>query len=313
MTYVKSIYGNKILSLLLGVQVVVYFLIILSDVLLVNWYEYMYNSVMKRDTAQFYSALAKLMGIVLMQATLLALAAYVSDLHEAGLKKFFSSEWREFGASSDIDGIKSARADQRLIDDASLAAERLAHTIPSIFYNLCKAMTFIVILQSFSITSAFGVGWPLAINPIVVFGVTYVVLQWLTLKRAKLWVDRTEYMKRNLEARLRYSILSSGRRNMGMTAKIDQYIYGVNRIRFYVTRAHSLNVFSIHWFSLCSMIIPVSLSYGLLVDGSITFGEFMKIGASYASFQNSFTAIFTSYREVFQGASALRRLMTRPT
>jgi ABC-type uncharacterized transport system fused permease/ATPase subunit len=108
---------------------------------------------------------------------------------------------------------------------------------------------------------------------------------------------------------LRYSLLKDNVTSEIIRNETNRYIYHVYRIRFFIARAHSWNVFTIHSFSMYSMAVPMFLSFEAFSSGSIDFGGFMKMGAAYAGFQNAFLYIFTFYRSFYQGMSAVNRLL----
>ena len=312
----RDIYNDRARSFLFSVHIVLLSALLATDIILVGWYKDIYSAVLSMNSTDVTRLIYVFLAIVTLQAVINGAAAYVADMHEASLKRYFSVLWRDHHTDIDARSVRTVRLDQKIIDDAILASERLAHILPEMAYNLCKALVFLALLQSSPIDIVFGHSWPLPINPIVIFGLAYVITQLLVLKNAQNWIDRSENLKRRLESVLRYSLLQSDVSSLAVARSTDKYSKHVYRIRFFVARAHCLNLFYIHLFSSGSIVIPMILSYQAFSSELISFGDFMKIGATYASFQNAFVYIFTFYRSMYQGVSALRRLThpeKRPT
>ena len=304
-----SIYKNIQLFTVLIFQLILMTIVLYFDVRLVNWYQDFYNAVLIKQYNPFIKLIIEFTFIVSIQAIILSLNTYLGDIHEALLKKFFSSLWIEVNNFSSYDNIIFERVDQKIIDDSMLASERLAHFIPELIYQFSKAVFFLYLLQQFSIFSILSIQWSFFINPIVFFGLIYVLIQLILLKNSRFWISRTEKMKRELEANLRYKIISRHLSFDKIKLATNNYIKSIFSIRHIVARAHSLNLLIINILSNYSIIIPMFISFQSFIDGYIDFGEFMKIGATYSGFQNAFIYILSFYKNLFQGISAVNRLI----
>lgn len=292
------------------VQLVLYAGMLCLDLYLVDWYDSFYSAIQDKSTSRFIKELLTFISLVLGQALVLGLISFNSEIYEAELKKFFVTRWVSSNVL-DVMTLKQIKGDQKIIDDANLSAEKVAVILPAIIFNLTKALTFLLLLTQYPTTLLSDLTGQEVFKELElpIFGVTYLIIQFLIIKRANVWVSKSENIKRAVEAKTRYKLLSGAIENMDQLKQVIQsYTRAIVKIRVLVAKAHGINVTFINSISSISFIVPFIAIFTTYSSGLITFGELMKISAIYAGFQGSSLYVFNTYKEALKGIAALNRL-----
>jgi ABC-type uncharacterized transport system fused permease/ATPase subunit len=292
------------------VQLVLYGGMLFIDLSLVAWYDSFYSAIQAKSHAAFIRELIVFVLLTLSQAVALGLIAFNSELYEAQLKKHFVARWLRT-SNFELKAIRQEKVDQRVIDDANLSAEKVAVILPALIFNIVKAAAFLILLTQYPTNLVSdAIGWK-GLDKFVlsIFGIAYLVIQYQVLKRANSWVFKSENIKRSIEARTRYKLLSEDMESKSMLAQeCKRYVQSVVKIRVLVGKAHGINVVAINGISSLSFIVPFLAIFSAYETGLITFGELMKISATYSGFQMSALYVFNSYKEALIGLAALNRL-----
>jgi len=292
------------------VQLILYAGLLCLDLYLVDWYDSFYSAIQEKSTSRFIKELLIFIFLVIGQALVLGLVSFNSEVYEAELKKFFVTHWISFNAH-DVTSLEQIKGDQKIIDDASLSAEKVAVILPAIIFNSAKALIFLLLLTQYptsllSDLTGLEVFKELGLS---ILGVTYLIIQFFIIKKANVWVLKSENIKRAIEAKTRYKLLSGSIENRDQLEQVAQsYVRAIVKIRILVAKAHGLNVVSINGISSLSFVIPFIAIFTTYSSGLITFGELMKISAIYAGFQASSLYVFNTYKEALKGIAALKRL-----
>ena len=138
--------------------------------------------------------------------------------------------------------------------------------------------------------------------------IIFVFIQLRIIHKGRIWVGRSEDLKRGLESRARYEILSDNGNSHLLKKATSRYISGVIKIRRIVGKAHALTTSSLNLSSMLSFVIPFLVIFHVFSLGLIDFGSLMKISATFAGFLGAVSYIFNFYREGFRGLSAVERL-----
>jgi hypothetical protein len=293
-------------------QLSLYSIVLFLDLRLLNWYNDFYTSIQQKSSHGFFLEILTFASITFSQALLLGIISFNSDIYEARLKRFFAERWVSLQGNSNDSPYEKSKLDQRIIDDANLAAEKIAVILPAMIFNVAKAFGFLILLSFYpsKITDVLvGVSYPLLDQyALSIFGALYLVLQILILRMASSWIYKSERIKRSIESRARYRMLSRGLSMDSLKHIVSKYIGAIVKIRFTVGKAHGLNVFTINLLSAASFAVPLIVIFHSYVADVISFGELMKISATYAGFQGAALYVFNFYKDLFRGLAAIDRL-----
>lgn len=295
----------------LALQLAFYGCVLFFDLQLVNWYEDFYSAIQKKSVSDFYVQLSVFVGITFSQALLLGVLSFNADVYEARLKRFFAERWVEAHKATLEANYEMSKLDQRIIDDSALAAEKIAIVLPTMIFNLCKGFVFLGLLATYpsNLSQSIGLTIPfLDRYGLCVFGFLYLMIQFSIIKLANGWIFKSERIKRKIEANTRYKLLIQGLSPTDLVRLVSRYIKGIVQIRFAVGRAHGINVFILNLISSLAFLVPFALIFNSYAADLITFGELMKISATYAGFQGSILYIFNFYKEALRGLAAVSRL-----
>lgn len=311
MNFSKKFLERKGIAGPLALQLIFFGFVLFFDLQLINWYDNFYSAIQEKSASDFYSQLGVFIGITLSQALLLGVLSFNADIYEARLKRFFAERWVESHKSTLEADYQISKLDQRIIDDSALAAGKIAVVLPTMIFNLCKGFVFLGLLATYpsNLSQSIGVTIPfLDRYGLCFFGFLYLVVQFSIIKLANGWVFKSERIKRKIEANTRYKLLVQDLSPTELVRLVSKYIKGIVQIRFAVGRAHGINVFVLNLVSSLTFLVPFGIIFNSYVADLITFGELMKVSATYAGFQGSVLYIFNFYKEAFQGLAAVRRL-----
>lgn len=295
----------------LGLQLTFYSCVLFFDLQLVNWYSDFYSAIQDKSVSDFYVQLVVFVGITFFQALLLGVLSFNSEFYEARLKRYFAERWVDNHKETFNADYETSKLDQRVLDDATLAAEKIAVVLPALIFNLCKGIVFLGLLSTYpsNLSQSIGVTIPFIDQyGLSVFGFLYLLIQFSIIKLANQWIFKSERIKRKIEAKTRYKLLVQGLSSTNLVLIVSGYIRGIVQIRFAVGRAHGVNVFLLNLVSSLAFLVPFAIIFNSYAADLITFGELMKISATYAGFQGSVLYIFNFYKEALIGLAAVSRL-----
>lgn len=307
--------GFVYISFPLFLQLIFYSLVLFFDFRLLNWYNDFYTSIQQKSIESFYSQILIFLFITFCQAFLLGTLSFNSDVYEARLKRYFAEKWARLRINDAFVPYEKSKLDQRIIDDSNLAAEKIAIIVPTMIFNAAKALTFLFLLSLYpSKVSDFFFGFTcpfLDQYALCIFGASYLVLQLFITQRVNGWIFKSERIKRSIESKARYKMLTRGMNMYSLQFIVFSYVRAVVKIRFTVGKAHGLNIFFINLISSFSIAVPFLIIFHSYVVDAISFGELMKISATYAGFQSASLYVFNFYKELFRGFAAISRLSER--
>ena len=292
------------------VALLLYGVLLTADLVLLDWYQHFYTAITARNANAFLRSIVTYIIIAATQALALGLISYSADMWEAELKAYFSKVWSERLSELSVAEIRAQKADQRLIDDAALAAEKIANVFPSLIFNLLKAIAFVAILWTLDVPIQLVVSESsITVSGILpTISIIFVFIQLGIVHRGRIWVSRSEKLKRGLESRARYAIFSDNGNSNLLKKATSRYISGVIKIRRIVGKAHALTTSSLNLSSMLSFVVPFLVIFQAYSLGLIDFGSLMKISATFAGFLGAVNYIFNFYREGFRGLSAVEKL-----
>jgi len=307
--------GLIYISTPLFLQLIIYSLVLFLDFRLLNWYSDFYTSIQQKSIESFYFQILIFLFITFCQAVLLGALSFNSDVYEARLKRYFAERWARLRINDEVVPYEKSKLDQRIIDDSNLAAEKIAIIVPTMTFNAAKALSFLFLLSFYpSKVSDFFFGFTcpfLDQYALCIFGALYLALQLFITQRVNVWIFKSERIKRSIESRARYKLLSRGISMYALQFIVLNYVRAVVKIRFTVGKAHGLNIFFINLISSFSIVVPLLIIFHSYVVEAISFGELMKISATYAGFQSASLYVFNFYKDLFRGLAAISRLRER--
>lgn len=293
------------------IQISLYGIVLYLDLRLLNWYSDFYTAIQHKSAHDFYLQVFAFVAIAVSQAFLLGALSFNSDIYEARLKRFFVERWLSLRGDNNDSPYEKSKLDQRIIDDANLAAEKIAFILPTMIFNIAKALGFLILLSYYpsKITDVIGLTSPLIDQyALCIFGALYLGLQVLVIRMANSWIFKSERIKRSIESRARYKMLARGLSMDGLKDIASIYVGAIVKIRFKVGKAHGLNIFIINLISSASFVVPLLIIFHSYVVDVISFGELMKISATYGGFQSASLYVFNFYKDLFRGLAAIDRL-----
>jgi ABC-type uncharacterized transport system fused permease/ATPase subunit len=308
----KNLIINKVNVLLLG-QLFFYALLLLLDLKLVNWYQDFYSAVNKKSLDEFEIQVLVFVGIVTLQALLMAIISFNTDIYEIRIKQLLVNTWLAINDRRLHESHTTSKIDQRIIDDAAFAAEKLSGIIPSLIFNLCKSLIFLYLLSNYPVNTE---NWIVVKNiwdgqyGLCFFGILYFLIQFNIVQKSSKWVGKSENIKRKAEATVRYVLVNEGTNSTQKLNSINKYLGRIINLRYIIGKAHGSNVFLLNAISSMSIIVPFVIIFDFYVRGQIDFGQVMKITATYSGFQGSALFVFTFYKDFFRGLSAFKRILS---
>jgi ABC-type uncharacterized transport system fused permease/ATPase subunit len=291
------------------IQLCFFSILLFADLRLIDWYKDFYQAIQVKSITTFYFQIYVFLLIVLIQSLMLGFISYNADLYEASLKKFFVEKW--VGNNNILLPHTLTKLDQRIIDDASFASERIASIFPTLIFNIFKCLIFLFLLSQYKTNFGDLLGisdfWNGSYG-LCFFGVLYIAIQLLVVSNANSWVNKSENIKRRAESSVRYKLVSDSHLHGSIIKSINSYVFRIIKIRKIIGRAHGSNVFFINLLSNLTIIVPFLVVFSIYLQGIIDFGDLMKISATYVGFQGSAIYVFNFYKDFFRVLSALNRL-----
>lgn len=290
---------------LLG-QLACYSVLLISDILLVNWYEDFYDSIITGNWRAFIEQVLIFCCIVACQAIAFGLIANLSELMNVSIKiKLVNIKLAQWGFD------KSKNSDileQRLIEDSLLIADKLSNLAPSILFALFKILVFTVIILMHSNyllvgQHEFESGYILLLGFIFTTGA-----QIFFASKGKKLIEKAEDIKRRGEFEFRSNIRGHIF-EQDFYKRSKRYVKLITSIRSISAKKIGSITFMISLSNSISFVAPFIILFQLYEQNIHSLGGVMKIAAIYTALSNSAMQIFNAYSEVFKLNAAIRRLV----
>lgn len=275
------------------------------DITLINWYESFYQSINQKNQSQFIYNILKFIFISGSSAITLSSLSYILEFLDLELKLILS----KIAVKKLEDNNSHIKSNQKPIDDATLAAERLTSTLPMTIFNSIKIVVLIGLLVVWSpnelyINSlAIYIPYPLLLSSIIFISIqTFIAMQYFPL------LQRTDQLKRKVENRFRLTLLGITNRN-NVSIGLFAYLRAINAIRKHTAfKNFSLSV-SLGLIGTMSYVFPYMTLFQFYVNDVLDFGELMKLSATFNIFLNSCTYVANNFKELSKGFAALNRVL----
>lgn len=275
------------------------------DITLINWYEGFYQSINKKNQSQFFYSIINFILISGSNAIALSSLTYMLEFLDLELKLILS----KIAVKKLQDNSSHIKSNQKPIDDATLAAERLSSTLPMTAFNTIKILVLIGLLVSWSPRELY-VDWltiyipyPLLLSSIIFLTVqTLIAIQYFPL------LQRTDKLKRKVENRFRLTLLGiTDTKNI--EGGMNTYLKAINAIRKHTAlRNFTLSV-SLGLIGTFSYVIPYIALFQFYMNETLDFGAIMKLSATFNIFINSCTYVVNNFRGLSKGFAALKRVL----
>ena len=278
---------------------------LLIDITLINWYEGFYQSINQKDQPQFIYNIIKFIGISGSSAVALSSLSYILEFLDLELKLMLS----KIAVKKLEDNNSHLKANQKPIDDATLAAERLSSTLPMFIFNIIKILVLVGLLVLWSPNElhikslAIYIPYPLLLTSIIFISIqTFIAMQYFPL------LQRTDKLKRKVENRFRLTLLGiTNAKNI--SSGLSAYLKVINAIRKHTAfKNFSLSV-SLGLIGTMSYVFPYMALFQFYMNDVLDFGELMKLSATFSIFLNSCTYVANNFRELSRGFAALKRVL----
>lgn len=287
--------------LLLGAMLIV-------DITMLTWYQSFYQSIQNKNQSQFFDNIIKFLFISGCSALATSALNYILELLDLEIKLMLSS----IAINKLSENKRYTASNQRPIDDATLAAERLSSTMPMFIFNLIKILTLIALLVLWSPStldiniygSNFIMPYPLLITSLVFITIqTIIATQYLPL------LQRTDKLKRKVENKFRLTLLGL-KNSKDIYGGLKTYLNSINTIRKHTAIKSFMLSVAIGLIGTFSYALPFIALFQFYTNDALNFGEIMKLSATFAFFQNACTYVVTNFRELFRGFAAVKRILS---
>jgi ABC-type uncharacterized transport system fused permease/ATPase subunit len=274
------------------------------DFALLHWYQEFYEAIQQKSIEKFLSQIFFFLVISGSIAFLTSMFSFVSEYLDLELKYLFTT----IGArQSSINS--SHQNNQKIIDDAALAAEKFSVALPMMIFNTIKAalmfsaIMFWVPTRVEFVFADMEVPYPLAIASII-----FVSVQVLISKKYFPLSARVDSIRRKAENALRLKIIASAAPN-DLPSRMKRYLETIVLIRRYTASRNFAFSLALGLLSSISYIIPFVMLFSLFFKNEISFGELMKISATFGFFQTSISYVVNHNRELARGVAAYKRIV----
>ena len=197
------------------------------DITLINWYEGFYQAINQKDQPKFIYNIIKYIFISGSNAIALSSLSYILEFLDLELKLMLSNI-----AVTKLEANNShLKANQKPIDDATLAAERLSSTLPMFIFNVIKILVLVGLLVLWSPNElyvnslAIYIPYPLLLTSLIFISIqTLIAMQYFPL------LQRTDQLKRKVENRFRLTLLGITN-SKNVSSGLYAYLKAINAIR----------------------------------------------------------------------------------
>jgi len=295
----KKIYYWSVISFL------ILSIILCIDITLINWYESFYQSINQKNQSQFFYSIIKFILISGSNALALSTLSYVLELLDLELKLVLST----FSVKKIGTNKSHHETNQKPIDDATLAAERLSSTLPMFAFNSIKILVLISLIFLWSpdllYIKSLGINIP---YPLLITSIIFISIQTVIAKQYFPLLQRTDRLKRKTENKFRLTLLGlTDTQNINNGLKT--YLKAINAIRKHTALKNFTLSVTLGLISTFSYVVPYIALFQFYINDALNFGEIMKLSATFSIFINSCTYIMNNSRELFRGFAALSRVL----
>ncbi|AWW46164.1 hypothetical protein DPM18_04685 [Polynucleobacter paneuropaeus] len=276
------------------------------DIRLVSWYDGFYQSIKAKDFYFFIDNVLIFLIIVVLNCVTQAFIVYIQNYLDAKLKINFSKT--AYYKNQFIAGCPS-NFNQKIIDDSTLAAEKFSSLGPYLIFNIAKAIVFLYLMYSWLPNG--GSDWmsTLFLNPLVASAICFFLVQTVISGMYAPLVNRSEILRRYSENKFRISLLNAPSDSKFKLA-MEGYLSRIISIRKHLAFKNFIYSVLLGLISATSYVIPFFVLFDLYFQDLLSFGELMKLSASFGTFQGSTIYIISNMKEWFKGYSAFKRVMS---
>jgi len=274
------------------------------DFELLDWYNNFYQAITKKELEIFGEQIVYFLIISISISICQSGFSFISEYLDLELKIIFT----KIAQASYFKHPNQRNANQKFIDDASLAAEKLSSLLPMcIFYSIKAIATFVAIIiwcpvNVVLIFSDYSFPYPMAFASIIFLG-----LQIYVSKSYYPFIVRVDRLKRNAENIFRLKILSSNQ--MDIISPLIRYLYAVSLIRRFTAARSFLLSTTLGLLNSLSYVVPFVVLFSIFYYDELSFGMLMKISAAFGFFQASVSYLVTNFRELSRGFAAYKRVL----
>lgn len=275
------------------------------DFKILNWYSNFYQSIIQKNITEFgFNALQYIIissGI----AICMSLFSLVSEYLDLELKVKFSMM---AGHQLHVAGL-TQNSNQKLIDDATLAAEKFSILLPMYIFNSIKALATIIAITYWTPNSIKIVYINTTIYyPLLFASVFFIIIQtWISRKYYPI-VTKTDKLRRRAENTFRMKVIN-GTSITGITSTLNSYLRAVSLIRIFSAKKNFFLSVLISVLSALSYVIPFCVLFSLYYFNEMSFGDLMRVSATFGFFQNATNYLLMNNKELSRGIAAYKRIL----
>lgn len=297
--------NNKIVKLFF-IIFIIFSINIWLDFRLLNWYSSFYDSIIKKELNEFG------INIFLFLLISIGIAVCASFFYLASeyLDLYLKIKFVDIAEKNSNSKSQSKKTNQKLIDDATLAAEKLSVLLPMFILNIAKAsVTFMAILfwAPNQIKLAYfdiKIFYPMSLASIF-----FALIQiWISSKYYPL-VKKADQIKRRAENKFRMKIISQGN-ILNISKPLAQYLDVVSLVRRFYAKKNFIFSLSLGGLSALSYVVPFCVLFSLYYFDEMSFGELMRLSATFGFFQNAIGYLFMNNKELSRGVAAYKRVIS---
>jgi len=274
------------------------------DFELLDWYNNFYQAIIKKDLEIFGKQIIYFLIIGISISICQSGFSFTSEYLDLELKIIFT----KISLNNHFIFPTQRNANQKFIDDASLAAEKLSSLLPMcIFYSIKAIATFVAIIiwcpsKVVLIFSEYSFPYPMAFASII-----FLLVQIYVSKSYYPLIRRVDRIKRNAENTFRLKILADNR--MDLKSPLIRYLYIVSLIRRFTAARSFLLSTTLGLLNSLSYVIPFYVLFSIFYYDELSFGMLMKISATFGLFQASVSYLAFNFRELSKGVAAYKRIL----
>jgi ABC-type uncharacterized transport system fused permease/ATPase subunit len=278
---------------------------LLIDITLIKWYESFFESISKKNQNQFFYNSVKFVFLSGSSALSISTLGYILESLDLELKLILS----KIAVKKIENNNSQIKSNQKPIDDATLAAERLSSALPMFIFNVIKIIVLISLLVLWSPNNLFvstlsiSIPYPLLLTSFSFITIqTVIALKYFPLQR------RTDNLKRKVENKFRLTLLGISN-SSNIKDGLHSYLKNINAIRKHTAFKNFSLTVTLGLIGTLAYVIPYIVMFTFYLNDELDFGELMKLSATFGIFLNSCTYVVNNFRELSKGFAALNRVL----
>ena len=297
--------NNKIAKLFLLIFVILSINIWL-DFKLLNWYNSFYESIIKKELNEFG---INIFSYLLLSISIAACTSFFSLLSEY-LDLHLKIKFSNIAAQNLNSKNQSKKTNQKLIDDATLAAEKLSVLLPMFVLNIAKALVTFIAIWFWAPNQIKIVYFDTTIfYPMSLASVFFALIQiWISSQYYPL-VKKADQLKRRAENNFRMKIISQ-ENIFNISNHLARYLNAVSLVRRFYSKKNFILSLSLGGLSTLSYVVPFFVLFSLFYFDEMSFGELMRLSATFGFFQNAIGYLFMNNKELSRGIAAYKRVLS---